>query len=66
MSALGAGGTLRTTAAFLDGDMHGGTMAVVVKAASGVITADCRFSGGRHVIGTDIAICFIVAIAAAN
>ena len=66
MSALGTGGTLRTAAAFLDGDMHGGTMAVVVKAASGVITTDCRFSGGRHVIGTDVAVRFVVAITAAN
>lgn len=65
MSALGAGGTLGTAAAFLDGDVHGGTVAVVVVAAAGIITADRRFGGGRHVVGADIAICLIVAVTVA-
>ena len=65
-SALGAGGALGTAAEFLDGDMHGAAIAVIVVPASGIVTADGCLGGRRHIVGADIAVGFVVAIAAAN
>ena len=66
MSAVSAGGTLRSAAAFLDGDVHGGAVAAVVVAAPGIVAADGSLGGRRDVIGTDVAVGFAVAVTAAN
>lgn len=65
ISAFGAGGALGAAAAFLDGDVHGIAVAVIVVPASGIVTADGRLRGGRYIVGTDIAVRFVVAVAAA-
>lgn len=65
-SAVGAGSALGTAAAFLDGDVHGRTTAVIVVAAARIITADGGFGTGWDIVGTYVAVSFIVAIAAAN
>ena len=65
-SAVGAGGALGTAAAFLDGDVHGRTTAVIIVAAASVIASDGGFGTGRNIVGTHVAVSFIVAIATAN
>ena len=65
-SAVGAGGALGTAAAFLDGDVHGRTTAVIIVAAASVIASDGGFGTGRNIVGTHVAVSFIFAIATAN
>lgn len=64
-SAVGAGSTLRTAAAFLNGNVHSSTMAVIVMAAAGIIASDRRFRCRRNIVSTNIAVGFIVAVTAA-
>ena len=66
VSAVSAGGALGATAALLDGDVHGRTAAVIIVAASKIITPDGGFGSWRNIVRTDIAIGFIVAVTAAN
>lgn len=46
--------------------MHGTAAAVVIVPTAGIITSDGSLSGGRYVVGTDIAVSFVVAVTAAH
>lgn len=62
-SAVGAGGATRAAGSLFDVDVHGAAADIFVVTAACVITAHGGLGRGGGIVGGDVAVGFIVAVA---